>query len=83
MEKEKIYKLFISIYFLIVMCIGFWFLKDIFIKKQISPSKFEVLNTAVLDSSAKGLSKRNYIFNMDINSIDINNFIFGNPNPFR
>jgi hypothetical protein len=83
MGKDNIYKFVVSVYFLIIMLIGLWFFKDIIIKKRTVPSKFVVLNTSVLDSSTKSLSKRNYLYKMTQKGVDINNFVFGNPNPFR
>ena len=65
------------------MFIGFWSLKDIVLRKFTPKSKYEVLDTSVLNSSTKALGKRNYMYNLNTNSIDINSFTFGNPNPFR
>lgn len=83
MGKDKIFKILVSAYFLIIMLVGLWFMKDVFIKKPTAPSKFEVLNTSVLESSTKGISKRNYVYKMTQDGVDINSFVFGNPNPFR
>ena len=83
MKKDNIFKLFIAVYFLIVLIIGFWSMKDLLTKKAPRSSKYEVLDTNLLSVSSKALSKRNYIYNLNINSIDLGSFSFGNPNPFR
>jgi hypothetical protein len=83
MEKGKILKILVLIYFLGMLLVAFLTLKDIFIIRSSPTSRLQVLNVRLLDSSLKALNKRNYIYDDKFKSIDLDGFIFGNTNPFQ
>jgi len=83
MEKGKTVKIIIILYIIAVLFAAYNPLLSVFTKTPSIKSGFETLDIGLLDSSIESLGKRNYIYNININSIDLGNFTFGNADPFQ
>ncbi len=81
MDKNRTYKIAVLVFLLLILSICYWMSKNALFVNPPGKSKVEALNSNNLNKASGALNNRNFSINFE--KIEINNYDFGNVNPFQ